>query len=100
MKNDVTGALKIPVAHGDGRYFAKDNLLDELEKNNQIIFHYCDESGSVNDSSNPNGAVRNIAGIRNKAGNVFGMMPHPERATSKSLNNIDGIKVFEYLGFN
>jgi len=99
-KNDATGALKIPVAHGDGRYFAKDDLLDELETNNQIIFRYCDENGNQSSLSNPNGAVRNIAGIRNKAGNVFGMMPHPERATSKALNNIDGIKVFEYLGLN
>jgi phosphoribosylformylglycinamidine synthase I len=100
IKNDATGALKIPVAHGDGRYFAKDELLDELEKNNQIIFRYCDESGNLSFASNPNGAVRNIAGIRNKAGNVFGMMPHPERATTQVLNNIDGIKVFNYLGLN
>ncbi|MBS1640744.1 MAG: phosphoribosylformylglycinamidine synthase subunit PurQ [Bacteroidetes bacterium] len=100
IKNEVTGALKIPVAHGDGRYFANDNLLNELQKNNQIIFNYCDENGNINTASNPNGAARNIAGIRNKTGNVFGMMPHPERATSKTLNNIDGIKVFEYLGLN
>ena len=100
IKNELTGALKIPVAHGDGRYFANDNLLNELQKNNQIIFNYCDENGNINTASNPNGAARNIAGIRNKTGNVFGMMPHPERATSKTLNNIDGIKVFEYLGLN
>ncbi|MBS1579903.1 MAG: phosphoribosylformylglycinamidine synthase subunit PurQ [Bacteroidetes bacterium] len=100
IKNELTGALKIPVAHGDGRYFANDNLLNELQKNNQIIFNYCDENGNINTASNPNGAAKNIAGIRNKTGNVFGMMPHPERATSKTLNNIDGIKVFEYLGLN
>ena len=100
IKNDATGALKIPVAHGDGRFFAKDEVLNDLEKNNQIIFHYCDEHGNVNIVGNPNGAVRNIAGIRNTAGNVFGMMPHPERATSIALNNMDGKKVFNYLGLN
>ncbi|MBS1628023.1 MAG: phosphoribosylformylglycinamidine synthase subunit PurQ [Bacteroidetes bacterium] len=100
IKNEITGTLKIPVAHGDGRYFANDNILDELQKNNQIIFNYCDENGNINTASNPNGAARNIAGICNKTRNVFGMMPHPERATSQTLNNIDGIKVFKYLGLN
>jgi len=94
LKNETSGPLKIPIAHGEGRYFADDNLLNELEANNQVIFRYCNENGELTDDGNPNGAVRNIAGIRNKAGNVFGMMPHPERATNKLLGNIDGITVF------
>ena len=74
--------------------------MDELEANGQVIFRYCDENGNVDAKNNPNGTVRNIAGIRNNKGNVFGMMPHPERATSSALNNIDGKKVFEILGLN
>jgi len=100
IKNDATGALQIPIAHGEGRFFADDKTLDELEANDQVIFRYCDKEGNVATENNPNGAVRNIAGIRNKAGNVFGMMPHPERATSTALNNIDGKTVFELLGLN
>jgi phosphoribosylformylglycinamidine synthase len=73
-------------------------LLDELEANGQVIFRYCDAAGSVTAAANPNGAARNIAGIQNKAGNVFGMMPHPERATSAALGNLDGYKVFAQLG--
>ena len=91
-------ALKIPIAHGEGRYHADEQLLDELEANGQVIFRYCDAAGSVTSASNPNGAARNIAGIQNKAGNVFGMMPHPERATSAALGNLDGFKVFAQLG--
>ena len=83
-------ALKIPIAHGEGRYYADANVLDELEANNQVIYRYCDETGAVIPSANPNGATRNIAGIRNVNGNVFGMMPHPERATSDALGNVDG----------
>jgi phosphoribosylformylglycinamidine synthase len=100
IKNDRTNALQIPIAHGEGRFFANEAILDELEKNNQILFKYCDAEGIINIQNNPNGAVRNIAGIRNAVGNVFGMMPHPERATSSLLNNIDGRKVFEVLGLN
>ena len=100
IKNDDKAPLKIPIAHGDGRFYADDKLLDELEANNQILFRYCDEFGNVDLKNNPNGAVRNIAGIRNSKGNVFGMMPHPERATSAALQNVDGKKVFELLGLN
>lgn len=100
IKNGNGEALKIPVAHGDGRYFANEAVLDELEANNQVIFRYCDAQGNIDAAFNPNGALRNIAGIKNKAGNVFGMMPHPERAASKALNNTDGLKVFELLGLN
>ena len=92
--------MKIPIAHGDGRFYADEKLLNELESNNQILFRYCDEDGMVDEKNNPNGTVRNIAGIRNSKGNVFGMMPHPERATSAALSNIDGKKVFEILGLN
>jgi phosphoribosylformylglycinamidine synthase len=100
IKNDATGALKIPIAHGEGRYFADQKTLDALEANDQIIFTYCDENGNETEGSNPNGATKNIAGISNAAKNVFGMMPHPERATSSVLGNIDGKKVFELLGLN
>jgi phosphoribosylformylglycinamidine synthase len=100
IKNDATGALKIPIAHGEGRYFADQKTLDALEANGQIIFTYCDENGNETEGSNPNGATKNIAGISNAAKSVFGMMPHPERATSSVLGNIDGKKVFELLGLN
>jgi phosphoribosylformylglycinamidine synthase subunit PurQ / glutaminase len=92
--------LKIPIAHGDGRYYASDEVLDELETNDQVLFRYCNDKGATDNFCNPNGACRNIAGIRNKAGNVYGMMPHPERATSEALNNTDGRKVFTFLGMN
>jgi phosphoribosylformylglycinamidine synthase len=100
IKNPTTGALKIPIAHGEGRYFADQKTLDALEANGQVIFTYCDENGNETEGSNPNGATKNIAGISNAAKNVFGMMPHPERATSTVLGNIDGKKVFEFLGLN
>ena len=100
IKNPTTGALKIPIAHGEGRYFADQKTLDALEANGQVIFTYCDENGNETEGSNPNGATKNIAGISNAAKNVFGMMPHPERATSSILGNIDGKKVFELLGLN
>lgn len=92
--------LMIPVAHGEGRYYAEDDVLDELETNRQIIFKYSDEKGNIEPMSNPNGAVRNIAGIKNKENNVFGMMPHPERAISPLLGNVDGVEVFNLLGLN
>lgn len=92
--------LKIPVAHGDGRYYAENAVLDDLEKHDQIIYRYCNEKGEVHVGFNPNSAIRNIAGIRNKEGNVFGMMPHPERATSALLGNEDGKEVFRMLGLN
>ena len=93
-------ALKIPVAHGDGRYHADEETLNDLEKNSQILYKYCAETGEINELANPNGTIRNIAGIRNKEGNVFGMMPHPERATSPLLGNTDGLEIFRQLGLN
>lgn len=92
--------LKIPVAHGEGRYYADELVLDELEANHQVLFRYCDEQGNIEPLCNPNGAFRNIAGISNKEGNVFGMMPHPERAVLPTLRNTDGTQVFKLLGLN
>jgi phosphoribosylformylglycinamidine synthase len=100
IKNDNGEALKIPIAHGEGRYHADEVTLNELEANGQVIFKYCDENGNEAIDANPNGAIRNIAGITNKNRNVFGMMPHPERATANALSNLDGKKVFELLGLN
>lgn len=88
---------KIPIAHGEGRYFASDEQLAKLESNNQVIYRYCNEDGLVCAEANHNGAANNIAGIKNERGNVFGLMPHPERACNPLLRNIDGIKVFEEL---
>ncbi len=90
-------ALQIPVAHGEGRYFANDKTLEELEMHRQIIYRYCNANGKITADSNPNGAIHNIAGICNKDRNVYGMMPHPERAVSSILNNEDGRKVFNHL---
>ncbi len=94
-KNVANSILKIPVAHGEGRYFADATTMDALEKNNQIVFRYCDEQGEISASANPNGSTNNIAGICNAGHNVFGMMPHPERAANNSLNNIDGKRILE-----
>jgi phosphoribosylformylglycinamidine synthase len=94
-KNVGNKVLKIPVAHGEGRYTADAATIDKLTKNNQVVFRYCDENGQVHISSNPNGATNNIAGICNEGRNVFGMMPHPERACSTELNNIDGRAILE-----
>jgi phosphoribosylformylglycinamidine synthase len=97
----ITGAdgkaLKIPIAHGEGRYYADAATLDELEANGQIRYRYCDAAGNVTEAANPNGSLRNIAGISNKAGNVLGMMPHPERATSTLLGNTDGVEILKTL---
>ncbi len=89
--------LKIPIAHAEGRYYADEKTLNELEDNNQILFRYCDENGNINETSSPNGAINHIAGICNKNGNVFGMMPHPERCSEEALNNSDGRILFESL---
>lgn len=97
IKDKEENIYKIPIAHGEGRYYADDATLDKLEQNGQVLFYYCDEQGSITDEANPNGAVRNIAGICNENRNVFGMMPHPERACSFALGNTDGRKVFNKL---
>lgn len=94
---DTSEALKIPIAHAEGRYFATEEMLKEMNENNQVIFRYCNENGEVNAASNPNGSLENIAGVCNKNRNVFGMMPHPERAADMELGNTDGLKIFEAM---
>ncbi len=86
---------KIPIAHGDGRYYADNQTLASLQAHDQIIFRYATEAGEVVEEANPNGSLSNIAGICNKARNVFGMMPHPERASDSKLGNVDGLKLFQ-----
>ncbi len=95
--NDEKIALKIPVAHGDGRYFASDDILASIESEGQVLYRYCNNNGLSDVDYTPNGSINNIAGIRNKEGNVFGMMPHPERACSATLGNTDGKKIFSTL---
>ena len=98
IKNDTDATpLIIPIAHGEGRFFASEEVIKEIENNNQVIYRYCTAEGEINAEANPNGTTNNIAGIKNKAGNVFGMMPHPERACNASLGNEDGRKVFADL---
>jgi len=90
-------ALKIPIAHGEGRFYANEATMKELNANDQILFRYCDENGNITPDANPNGALENIAGICNAGRNVFGMMPHPERAADAELSNKDGKWLFESL---
>lgn len=94
---DKNKALKIPIAHGEGNYYADEETMKSLTENGQILFRYCDETGNVTAEANPNGALHNIAGITNKTKNVFGMMPHPERASADELYNTDGIAMFANL---
>lgn len=97
ITNDSDKIYQIPVAHGEGRYYADEKTLDELEANGQVIFYYCDENGNKTKAANPNGASRNIAGICNAGRNVFAMMPHPERACSPVLGNTDGQEILKTL---
>jgi phosphoribosylformylglycinamidine synthase subunit PurQ / glutaminase len=97
MKSENGQALQIPIAHGEGRYFADDKLLDEMESGEQVLWKYCDEKGIITAESNPNGSTRSIAGICNKDRNVIGLMPHPERAVSESLGNTDGRLLFQQI---
>ena len=97
LTNETGKPYKIPVAHGEGRYYADEKTLDALENNGQVTFYYCDEKGSITDEANPNGSTRNIAGICNEGRNVFGMMPHPERACSIVLGNTDGQEILKTL---
>jgi phosphoribosylformylglycinamidine synthase len=89
--------LNIPIAHAEGRFFAPDELLSKLEHNNQVIYRYCDAEGMITEESNPNGTLNNIAGVCNEGRNVFGMMPHPERAADEILGNTDGRIIFESI---
>lgn len=92
QKGDV---LAIPISHYEGNYFADEATLKELEANNQVVFRYCTPQGELTAEANPNGSLRNIAGIVNKAGNVLGMMPHPERAAEEVLGSTDGKALFQ-----
>jgi len=89
--------LKIPIAHGEGCYFADDETLARLRADGQVLVRYCDGQGNVTDDANPNGSRENIAGIRNAAGNVFGLMPHPERACDPLLGSTDGLAIFQSI---
>ena len=89
--------LAVPIAHGEGCYFADEGLLDRLEGEGQVVFRYCTPSGEVTDDANPNGSARNVAGIMNADGNVLGMMPHPERAVDPLLGSTDGAGLFRSL---
>ncbi|MCH1585239.1 MAG: phosphoribosylformylglycinamidine synthase subunit PurQ [Flavobacteriales bacterium] len=94
---DSNSAITIPIAHGEGNYFIDDDGLKKLQDQDQILFRYCDENGKVNPWSNPNGSTDSIAGVANDAMNVFGMMPHPERAASSDLGNTDGAQILAGL---
>lgn len=87
--------LRVPIAHGEGCYFADDATLEKLKANNQILWQYCDASGNLTESANPNGSLLNIAGISNERGNVAGLMPHPENASERILGSEDGKWIFE-----
>lgn len=86
--------IQIPVNHGEGNYVIDEKDLAELEKNNQVVFRYCNSEGQITDAGNPNGSIHNIAGIVNKEGNVLGMMPHPERAVEALVGGVDGKGMF------
>ncbi|MCU0448362.1 MAG: phosphoribosylformylglycinamidine synthase subunit PurQ [Bernardetiaceae bacterium] len=94
---DHQRAYQIPIAHGDGRYYAPPKTLAQLNHNDQILFKYCDAQGQITPEANPNGSAENIAGVCNAAKNVFGMMPHPERAASPLLGNADGRPLLDAL---
>ncbi len=89
--------LSIPVAHGEGNYYADEQTLHELQENDQIVFQYCDATGNVTNATNPNGSQLNIAGIVNSKGNILGMMPHPERACNTIVGSADGTGIFRSL---
>lgn len=91
------GALRIPIAHGEGRYHADEEMLKRLDDNDQVLFRYCDREGRMTEEANPNGSVESIAGVCNEGRNVFGMMPHPERAADERLGNTDGRALFASL---
>lgn len=93
----VSQILRIPIAHGEGNYFAEPEILQQLEQEDRILLRYCDKSGEVSLAANPNGSLDNIAGICNKTRNVFGLMPHPERASELELGSEDGVLIFESI---
>jgi phosphoribosylformylglycinamidine synthase subunit PurQ / glutaminase len=94
---NVGDVLKIPIAHGEGNFYHFDGEIENLEKNGQVIFRYCDKDGNKTKEANPNGSINNIGGICNKEGNVIGLMPHPERAVEEILGSTDGLKILESI---
>ncbi|WP_413665949.1 phosphoribosylformylglycinamidine synthase subunit PurQ [Mucilaginibacter sp. Mucisp86] len=94
---DPQQALRIPIAHGEGNYFADADVIKALNDNDQVMFRYCDEAGNITADANPNGSLENIAGVTNLTRNVFGLMPHPERAADGLLANEDGLAIFESI---
>ena len=94
---NVGEVLSVPIAHGEGNYFCDPATLDALERENRIIFRYCDTTGATTDEANPNGSLHNIAGICNHERNVLGMMPHPERASESALGSNDGRVIFRSM---
>ena len=90
-------AYKIPIAHGEGNYFADADVLKAINDNDQVIFRYCDQAGNITTDANPNGSIENIAGVTNANRNVFGLMPHPERASDALVGNQDGLAIFESI---
>jgi len=97
-ENKNNEVLKVPIAHGEGNYFTDEDTLKSLIDNNQIVFKYCSPVGKVEEGFNPNGSLKNIAGIINKDGNVLGMMPHPERASDPILGKTNGKLIFDSIG--
>ena len=89
--------IKVPIAHGEGNYYAEPDVVERLEQNRQVVFRYVSSSGEMTEGSNPNGSVNNIAGICNEARNVVGLMPHPERACELAVGSADGLVVFQSL---
>jgi phosphoribosylformylglycinamidine synthase len=89
--------LKMPISHGEGKYFADRETLARLKENGQVVFRYCTEDGRVTKEANPNGSFENIAGVINEAGTVLGLMPHPERAAESALGGTDGVLIFQSL---
>ncbi len=94
---DLKQAYKIPIAHAEGRFYASADVIENIKAEDRVLFSYCDENGNVSKEANPNGTTDNIAGICNKGRNVFGMMPHPERAADSILGNIDGKHLFDSI---
>ena len=97
QKMEPGQTISIPIAHGEGRFHADAETLKSLNDNDQVLFRYCDAGGNITDEANPNGAIENIAGVCNATRNVFGMMPHPERAADEELSNTDGRILFESI---
>jgi phosphoribosylformylglycinamidine synthase len=93
----LDSVFQVPIAHGEGNFFASSEELKRIEDNGQVLFRYCDSDGNITPESNPNGALNNIAGVTNAKKNVFGMMPHPERASDFELSNTDGRVIFESI---